>query len=820
MREKRWPGGVRQRIRVQKQRFFCKGSLSRAYRFVLPVLKGMPLKPVESENYSMECMRKLYSPKTIASHATSLKTGAAGRKLRNKKCLAWWLPRLLENLGPAIRLENEPGPRELEVFQAWLREKSVACSGRQRSPMRNLWRQLEQLGIHPRYAEATTENCSDAERALLPRWRCAVENHSNFAAIQQDWKNRSSLRVFIGYLEELYAKSHSRDLCACGRLCSADAAAFVRAKKLAGRALFVHPARFELLCLTGLGDSEREQLQAPPQQDAPPAALAHLGELSAVNRASARSRYSQLELILGCPPCYACRAYTVEEIADRLLRFDAERVRDRSSAPAKYAAFTGPKILPLLEAEMKFQGLQLKWDSLRMMLPPRMLKETAFEHFCKRSPWHRALLTDVEASYTETARTAYPRGYREQLRREIAQCAVFLDRRSSELFHEDPTYNAPLEGGTFALDRFIRTSGAQAIRDAAVAFMREHVSNNDRVKTAAEGHSAEGRAGAIIRFFTAISGRLPEGALERLNKSKLLRSVKNEREAADPMVRRTFLKEEVEAMLEVCKDDKKLRLFLLLLSQVGLRIGAVANLKVNVLVDENNRPRQCCSVMEKGRARRACVLSSLVQEAVRDYFETELAPQLRLEAAPHPSRFHVFNALKPDAPPSTSTLRQWLQRIGALAGIVDVRVHPHAFRHTIVGNLMDAGNSMEVTSKFMGHKSTRTTHNHYWVADVQELQELMDNPMTGAAHDRHEALEALRLQVEVLQRKKEKAMQIINTYNVILGEAKQSKASAEDAVSRIKRELPQLARLLELIDDDEDSESEAECDEPRHTGGA
>lgn len=58
-------------------------------------------------------------------------------------------------------------------------------------------------------------------------------------------------------------------------------------------------------------------------------------------------------------------------------------------------------------------------------------------------------------------------------------------------------------------------------------------------------------------------------------------------------------------------------------------------------------------------------------------------------------------------------------------------MHAHAFRHTIVGQLMDAGNSMEVVSKFMGHKSSGVTNRHYWTVSVQELNERMNNPFMG-----------------------------------------------------------------------------------------
>ena len=38
---------------------------------------------------------------------------------------------------------------------------------------------------------------------------------------------------------------------------------------------------------------------------------------------------------------------------------------------------------------------------------------------------------------------------------------------------------------------------------------------------------------------------------------------------------------------------------------------------------------------------------------------------------------------------------------------------------------------MEIVAKFMGHKDTMTTSKNYWVANVLDLQEQMNNPFTG-----------------------------------------------------------------------------------------
>ena len=146
------------------------------------------------------------------------------------------------------------------------------------------------------------------------------------------------------------------------------------------------------------------------------------------------------------------------------------------------------------------------------------------------------------------------------------------------------------------------------------------------------------------------------------------------------------------------------------------------------------------------------VLSSLLRDVVTEYY-TLLVPLLTARGMPLAGAY-IFNESKPELPLQTETLRQWLRMIAQAAGVTAVKVLPHQFRHTITGNLMDAGNSLEVVSKYLGHKSTRTTHNHYWVAEVQELQDLMCSPARGIERAEPADQELVELELRLLRRKR------------------------------------------------------------------
>eukprot|EP00959_Pyramimonas_sp_CCMP1952_P409072 8572793-Pyramimonas_sp.AAC.1 len=88
------------------------------------------------------------------------------------------------------------------------------------------------------------------------------------------------------------------------------------------------------------------------------------------------------------------------------------------------------------------------------------------------------------------------------------------------------------------------------------------------------------------------------------------------------------------------------------------------------------------------------------------------------------------------------SLHEGLKAIAFKANVTDVKMHAHAFRHTIVGKLMHAGNPMELVSKFMGHKSVNITSQHYWVPTTQEIHNKLKNPFDGQLQQQKAAAEA------------------------------------------------------------------------------
>ena len=179
------------------------------------------------------------------------------------------------------------------------------------------------------------------------------------------------------------------------------------------------------------------------------------------------------------------------------------------------------------------------------------------------------------------------------------------------------------------------------------------------------------------------------------------------------MTRRTLTEHELQRMREVCKDNPRDTLLLTILCEIGLRRSALANLRYSMICDENGQPRHTCAVPEKMRKVRHFVTSLTLKQSIQSFchafFDTR--PDYKDD-------FYVFHVKDPRTAPAGNTMLTFCKRIAKRAGITQVAVYPHMFRHTIVGMLMEAGNSIDVVSRYMGHGTSIVTGQHYWVTNI------------------------------------------------------------------------------------------------------
>ena len=156
-----------------------------------------------------------------------------------------------------------------------------------------------------------------------------------------------------------------------------------------------------------------------------------------------------------------------------------------------------------------------------------------------------------------------------------------------------------------------------------------------------------------------------------------------------------------------------------------------------------------------------------------------------------------------DVAPCTKLVSKPLKLLAKKAGVRGVIVHAHAFRHTLVGRLADAGDSLDVISKFIGHKSAAVTTKYYWTVSVQELHEKMNNPFAGGKKPQRErgasAETDAREELKLANAKTRKCLEIINHYNVIIGAVVEKNGGAAAVQDAILETMPGLEGLLKLL---------------------
>ncbi len=151
-------------------------------------------------------------------------------------------------------------------------------------------------------------------------------------------------------------------------------------------------------------------------------------------------------------------------------------------------------------------------------------------------------------------------------------------------------------------------------------------------------------------------------------------------------------------MYEVASKDPAHTLLLTILREVGLRVTALLHLKFTMLLDANRQPRNVCSVPEKAQTMRQFVPSANLKSKIRDYVNI-IGETFHLD-------MFVFY---PHGSASRSSIAATLKQIAHRADI-EVNIHPHIFRHTLVGKLLEVGNPIEIAARYlMRHTNSYTT---------------------------------------------------------------------------------------------------------------
>lgn len=362
----------------------------------------------------------------------------------------------------------------------------------------------------------------------------------------------------------------------------------------------------------------------------------------------------------------------------------------------------------------------------------RMKNVRVVDYFREISPWNTRLLDSVMARYTRSVEknSAYPR-----------ECMETLEYRSVVIFNFLEKFSSQNYDGR-SLEWFLSNATIEMARSAILCYGSQIRIVPERNKNNHSVHHAKAGISNILSVFKKGLVGILSCHVEILGStmSEFLSEIENRRLNDGVVVRRCYLESEIQSMLSVVENDSMWTLVLTILSEVGLRSGAICEMRVCDLLDEFWKPRHVCRVLEKGNKFREFITSANLKSKIKIYAAERMCPKKTTVGTEAMFLYGKENKQKI----TRASLGMKLKRVGYMAGITDVAVHPHSFRHTIVGKLMSYGNSSDLVSKFMGHESVDTTIKYYWVRTADEIStEIRRNPFSQIRVENDDEIETV-----------------------------------------------------------------------------
>ena len=237
--------------------------------------------------------------------------------------------------------------------------------------------------------------------------------------------------------------------------------------------------------------------------------------------------------------------------------------------------------------------------------------------------------------------------------------------------------------------------------------------HNERVKSQHTKHSALQHVNYCLSILKVIPDVSCSLYLKTLKPSILLNRIEDRREYTSQELRRHFYREEIDKLFDACKNDIEFTCVLRLLRETGLRVNALVSMRISNVTDFNGTPKAETSVLDKGRKLRTLMLSDNMRANLEEYLA---------QRSPINRDDYLFTQkTNRNKHMTTMYVRKQLIRLANECDIHGIHVHPHAFRHTLVNNLMSMGNDIHNVSKFLGHSSTSTTEQYYWTSKISDI---------------------------------------------------------------------------------------------------
>jgi integrase/recombinase XerD len=265
------------------------------------------------------------------------------------------------------------------------------------------------------------------------------------------------------------------------------------------------------------------------------------------------------------------------------------------------------------------------------------------------------------------------------------------------------------------------------LRDASASLKGRLVSANAKdvsrhvSSLAAQGLAARTQArklSSLRRFFRFL---FEEGDRTDDPTSKL-EGPKASREVPDVLSR-----EEVEALITACGDDRRMRCLVELLYGAGLRVSELVSLKLGNLPRQRGGQWETSDIIVRGKGGkdRLCPLGAPALEAISDWLDVREDSLPKKTQTAKGASAYLFPSRGKAGHLTRRRLGQMLDTLSIEAGVKPSRVHPHALRHAYATHLLQGGADLRSVQTLLGHADISTTEIYTHVL-TDELAELLE----------------------------------------------------------------------------------------------
>lgn len=206
-------------------------------------------------------------------------------------------------------------------------------------------------------------------------------------------------------------------------------------------------------------------------------------------------------------------------------------------------------------------------------------------------------------------------------------------------------------------------------------------------------------ANKTVNYYNSIIRFMYEVTLDKVLNKKQIPMLKHKRKLC-----KVLTKEELSAFFDAC-DNPKYKMIFMLIYGSGLRIGEVANLRVE---DIDSKKMRIFVREGKENKERYTILPKVSLEMLREYYKKE-RPN-------HPEGYLFLN--REWNPLKIERMRVFFRRYRRKAKINDEFV-VHSLRHSFATDLIERGATLIQVKELMGHSNIRSTMEYVHVANIE-----------------------------------------------------------------------------------------------------